>query len=169
MKSKLEIKKSPILFVILAGTLLFILTANAKYSHSQPVRENFAGADACAECHEYLVTEWKATRHARAFDTLKKKSRETLPACQKCHVTGFDKTGGFVDQELTPGLAGVQCEACHGAATTHAANHENRKYLVTKPSESLCRECHTKVKDPKFNYQNKIRLVHGKSLKAGNL
>jgi hypothetical protein len=130
-------------------------------SHAQQAQGGYAGAEICANCHEALTNGWKTTRHAKAFETLKKKYQENLPVCQKCHVTGFDKAGGFVDLELTSQLAGVQCESCHGAAADHAANPEGRKTFTAKPDESICRECHTKGQDPKFDYTAKKMLVHG--------
>jgi hypothetical protein len=145
-----------------------VLFGNAPKSHSQPAPEEYAGAETCASCHEKMVKGWKTTLHSKAFETLKKKSQEKLPACQKCHVTGFDKPGGFVDLELTPELAGVQCESCHGAAASHAAKPENRKNLIAKPSEAACRECHTKGQDPNFDYVAKKKLVHGENIKGGN-
>jgi predicted CXXCH cytochrome family protein len=160
-------RKYYLLLFVFIGILFVVSTRHTPDSHAQQPQENFVGAETCSGCHEDLYKGWKSTRHAKAFETLKKKSQETLPACQKCHVTGFEKTGGYVDQELTPDLAGVQCESCHGPAASHAANPENKKGLVAKPAESLCRECHTKGQDPKFDYQSKIRLVHGISQKGG--
>jgi len=130
-------------------------------AHAAPDEGAYAGAEKCAMCHGDLTKGWKTTRHAAAFETLKKKSQDKLPACVKCHVTGFEKTGGYVDQELTPELAGVQCEACHGPAAAHAANPANKSNLVARPGDAICRECHTKGQDPKFDYDNKKRLVHG--------
>jgi len=157
--------KRPILTLVLCAA--FISTfVQVPDSHSQPTQAGYVGANACDCCHEDLVKGWKTTRHAKAFETLKKKSQESLPNCQKCHVTGFDKAGGFVDLELTPELAGVQCESCHGAAAAHAAGPDKRKPLIAIPDESTCRECHTKGQDPKFDYNTKRKLVHGDSRKG---
>ena len=160
-------KKAMILCAVFCFGALMMLAGNVPDSYSEQPRVSFAGSDTCAGCHEDLVKGWKTTRHSKAFETLKKKSQEGLPACQKCHVTGFEKDGGFIDQELTPELAGVQCEVCHGAAAAHAANPENKKNLTPKPAEALCRECHTQGQDPKFDYQSKIKFVHGKKQKGG--
>ena len=152
------------ILLVTAGALL--LFTNVQDSHSQTAKEGYAGAEKCALCHGDLMKGWKTTRHAKAFETLKKKSQETLPSCVKCHVTGFEKDGGFVDQELTPELAGIQCEACHGPALVHAANPGNKKNLIRNPGETSCRECHTKGQDPKFDYSTKKKLVHGNSQKG---
>lgn len=159
-------KNIPMLLLILVGAAGLAFFSAVPVSHSQPEPEGYAGANACAMCHSELTAGWKTTRHARAFDTLKKKSQEKLPACVKCHVVGFEKPGGYVDQELTPELAGVQCESCHGPAAAHAANPANKKGLID-PGEKTCRECHTPGQDPKFDYAGKKRFVHGESGKGG--
>ncbi|MDD5168099.1 MAG: cytochrome c family protein [Syntrophales bacterium] len=152
-----------ILFLLVFFAAGFALPAPVLAGAPETVREGYAGAGACAGCHSDLVKGWKTTRHAGALETLKKKSQEGLPACVKCHVTGFEKAGGYVDQELTPELSGVQCESCHGPAAAHAANPGNRKDLVAHPGEASCRECHTKGQDPKFDYRTKKKFVHGAS------
>lgn len=162
-----EMKKHCVLAVVVMCLVSILTVSRVPESHSELSQDSYAGSETCAGCHENLSKGWKTTRHAKAFETLKKKKQESLPACQKCHVTGFDKPGGFVDQELTPELAGIQCESCHGPAASHAANPENKKGLIAKPAETLCRDCHTKGQDPKFDYQSKIRLVHGTSQKGG--
>ena len=160
-------KKKHTLVLLTTFMFCFYLLGTVSVGHAQPVQEGYAGAEACAGCHGNLVKGWKTTRHATALETLKKKTQEKLPACVKCHVTGYEKTGGYVDQELTPELAGVQCEVCHGPAAAHASNPGNRTNLIANPSEASCRECHTKGQDPKFDYTNKKRLVHGESQKGG--
>jgi hypothetical protein len=146
--------------VMIVGVFLSLVTIKGVWG-GQSEQLQYKGADACRSCHEGIYTGWKGTRHARAYETLKKKSQETLPACQRCHVTGYDKAGGYIDQELTPDLAGVQCESCHGAGSLHVSDPANKKGLIGKPGEGICRECHTKGQDPKFDYQHKIQLVHG--------
>lgn len=160
--------KNRIIFLLLVFAVGFALFGTAPVGHSQPVPEGgYASVQTCAGCHGDRAKGWQTTRHAKALETLKKKSQDTLPGCVKCHVTGFEKDGGYVDQELTPALAGVQCEACHGPAANHAANPMNKKNLIARPGETICRECHTKGQDPKFDYANKKGLVHGENQKGG--
>ncbi|QEM69482.1 cytochrome C554 [Geobacter sp. FeAm09] len=151
----------------LTAAFLLAMAVHAQSGYSQPAADEYAGVETCAGCHEELVAGWKTTRHAKAFATLQKKHQETLGHCLKCHVTGFEKEGGFMDGELTPHLAGVQCEVCHGAAAAHAANPDSKKGLVARPGEDTCRECHTKGQDPKFDFHNKKLLVHGAAKKGG--
>jgi len=119
----------------------------------------YVGHEKCAPCHSDVHKSWQSTRHARAIDSLKKTGQEGLAACVKCHVTGYEKDEGFIDYELTPEMAGVQCEACHGPSGKHITNPMGEK-PVRVPGENLCRECHTQGQDPGFNYAEKAKLSH---------
>jgi predicted CXXCH cytochrome family protein len=138
--------------------LLLLLNASGVYSEQTP---SYVGSGKCAPCHSAIKDGWQNTRHAKAIESLKKSGQEKLPACVKCHVTGFEKDGGFIDYELTPEMAGVQCEVCHGPGSAHAAGPS--KNNITKESgTALCRQCHTQGQDPGFNYEVKVKNVHGK-------
>lgn len=121
---------------------------------------NFTGWNSCTDCHKNITVDWQQSRHARAFESLKKSGQQGLPACIRCHVTGYGETGGFIDDELTPELAGVQCEACHGPAGKHVSALE-KKNITSVPKVDICRRCHTPGQDPKFDYAKKIRNIHG--------
>lgn len=120
----------------------------------------YLGVKACSSCHETIVKAWEKTKHASAFESLKKTSQDNLPACQQCHVTGFEETGGFIDAELTPELVGVQCEECHGPGKAHAADPDKRGNIIAEPAETKCRKCHVQGQDPNFDYNKKARLIH---------
>lgn len=120
----------------------------------------------CAACHETIAAEWQLSSHARAFAGLKKSAQETLPACIRCHVTGYEQPGGFIDVELTSDLAGVQCEQCHGSGKNHAAA-PGKGTIVASPPVETCRHCHTPGQDPNFDYPKKVRNVHSATASAG--
>jgi predicted CXXCH cytochrome family protein len=120
----------------------------------------YVGAKKCSVCHSAINTTWQETRHARAMESLKKSNQESLPNCVKCHVTGYERDGGFIDNELTPEMAGVQCEVCHGPGGHHVKSPMDKK-MIKEPGEDLCRQCHTKGQDPGFNYAEKVKLAHG--------
>jgi len=120
----------------------------------------YLGADECASCHEGILKVWQKTKHALAFNSLKKTSQENLTGCQKCHVTAFEEAGGFIDAELTPELVGVQCEECHGPGKVHAANPAKPGSIIAKVPETKCRKCHTAGQDGNFDYEKKVRLIH---------
>jgi hypothetical protein len=136
---------------------------------SQTVRAeilgDFLSHTACTECHEEIAAGWKTTPHAHAFETLKEQGEEkqSIPECFKCHVVGFEQDGGYIDMTLTPELADVQCESCHGPGRRHVESDGDPDELLQQPSESLCRTCHTEGQDKNFDYALKKRFVHGGS------
>lgn len=64
--------------------------------------------------------------------------------CGPCHTTGYRPAG---NQDGLPGIVGtwaepgIQCEACHGPGSLHAANPYGVKVQVVRDSE-LCGKCH---------------------------
>jgi hypothetical protein len=136
---------------------LFLLSLPLGLHGAEPV--NYLSSKGCAECHETLAAGWRQSGHARALESLRKSGQENLPGCVRCHVTGYEKTGGFIDQELTPDLAGVQCEECHRPGRLHAAA-PGKGAIISRPGIETCRRCHTKGQDPNFDYAKKVTAVH---------
>jgi hypothetical protein len=143
------------LFVIAFSSVFF--SAGQGGTQNQ---EGFLNWKECVSCHEQIVLSWQNTRHAKAFESLKKTSQEGLPACLPCHVTGYDEPGGYVDFELTPELIGVQCEECHGPGKPHITNPGEKSSVISKVGEKKCKKCHTPGQDPNFNYGRKSKLTH---------
>ena len=143
-----------------SGVVLLLLLVNTTGIYSEQ-SASYVGWEKCATCHSAITDTWKGTRHATAIESLKKTGQETLPACVKCHVTGYEQDGGFIDYELTPEMAGVQCEVCHGAGSIHIAS-PIAKNITKKSDAELCRKCHTQGQDPGFDYEVKVKGVHSK-------
>ncbi|MDM7995811.1 MAG: cytochrome c family protein [Acidobacteriota bacterium] len=141
------------------GFVVLLLLGSATGVHSEQ-NGSYVGSKKCAPCHSAINGTWEKTRHAKAIESLKKSGQETLPACVKCHVTGYEKDGGFIDYELTPEMAGVQCEVCHGPGSAHISNPMG-KTITKEAGAGLCRQCHTEGQDPGFNYEAKVKNVHG--------
>jgi predicted CXXCH cytochrome family protein len=118
----------------------------------------YKGWSYCKACHKPKTKGWEQTRHAKAFDSLKKTNQQDLPDCVKCHVTGYGEPGGFIDYELTPEMSGVQCEACHGRGSRHKGGEKD---IIAVPGTDKCRQCHTPGQDPKFDYKKRTAEVHG--------
>jgi predicted CXXCH cytochrome family protein len=148
----MRIKKIP-------GIALLAIFLSTSWVHSEEPG-TYVGSKKCAGCHSAVNKTWQNTRHAKAIESLKKTGQENLPDCFKCHVTGYEKDGGFIDNELTPEMAGVQCEVCHGPGKLHTTNPMNNK-MIKEAGETICRQCHTKGQDPGFNYAEKVKQVHG--------
>ena len=118
----------------------------------------YIGSKQCEVCHSDISAAWLKTRHAKAVESLRKSEQESLPACVKCHVTGYERDGGFIDYELTPEMAGVQCESCHGPGSNHAA--DSSIDMLKNGGAELCRQCHTEGQDPRFEFEEKVKEVH---------
>lgn len=109
----------------------------------------YMGVAGCAGCHRPFVESWKNTRHAGAFNALEKAGKSRDPECVKCHSVGFGEEGGFYSVSVTPGLADVQCEACHGPGREHLSDFNRPLRPVT---EQVCLRCHTKGNSPDFDF-----------------
>ncbi len=130
----------------------------------------YIGTKKCKKCHIKEYKSWSETKMANAFEILRpgeraeaktaagldpEKDYTTDPECVTCHVTGYGKEGGFVDEATTPDLVGVGCEMCHGAGGTYVADEymsiKNKNYKradiaavgsIYPPTEAQCRVCH---------------------------
>ena len=117
---------------------------------------SYLGIAKCAECHQLFVDTWNKTGHARALLSLRNTGKSSDPECLVCHTVGFGEDGGFHSMDTTPGLANVQCEACHGAGRDHLTNYYKPMRQVT---EAVCKRCHTKDKSPDFSYKDYLEKI----------
>lgn len=117
------------------------------------------GVPACRSCHAAAYDQWRTTRHARAFATLSRAGREFDLDCVSCHVTGWQKPGGACNVAAAGGRKGVQCEACHGPASLHAADPPG--HIERDPGEERCRSCHTPERSTHFEFTSYRERVLG--------
>ncbi|MEC8425518.1 MAG: multiheme c-type cytochrome [Myxococcota bacterium] len=107
----------------------------------------YAGSQACAGCHPGPMAQWKPTPHATAWSSLVEVNRQMDLDCWTCHATGAGQLGGPQHPtEVTPELAGVGCESCHGAGAAHARSPMEHG-LVGKPGLDVCTACHDGEQD----------------------
>ena len=137
-----------------------------------PSGDKFVGAEKCGECHTKAFAQWEGTKHAHAFDSLRKGRRDIPriydPECVTCHVAGWSPAqvlrydSGYLSEKETPQFLGVQCENCHGPGDRHIELveadmlAEARKLMrVTKEqaSKSLCYDCHDLDNSPAFKFE----------------
>lgn len=130
----------------------------------------YVGTAGC-KCHKLEIADWEISRHnKKLFDLLKpgkkrveKKKADLDPdkdyttdkKCLKCHTTGYEKSGGFVDLATTPDLIGVGCEMCHGPGSEYRNLHKRAKPPFTKAEanalaqvyssddKEVCNKCHS--------------------------
>ncbi len=133
------------------------------------VTAQYVGVSRCRSCHLPQAKSWEQTKMAKVIELLKpgvaaeSKSAHKLDpdkdythdaGCLPWHVTGYGRPGGFESIEKTPGLAGVQCEACHGAGAGYLKpnlmslqNKEFKRAEVVAagmviPEAKTCQACH---------------------------
>lgn len=121
--------------------------AHEQQRRKQLATTNFIGAAACQGCHLEQYQVWKNSAHAHAMQTLLTKKKAQNSECVACHSVGFN-SGGYVSMAISPHLAGVQCENCHGARKAHILN-PHRKTNTKTPFN--CRQCHHPPHTAKFD------------------
>jgi hypothetical protein len=126
-----------------------------------PIPPVYDTAEACEKCHKPQYDAWAKTRHARAFESIRKTGRQDDPECILCHTMGYGRKGGFTSMKDTPAFGRVTCQACHIVA----ADHGEKKVKAPDPRiyihSRLCMSCHGPVQSPDFDYFTaKPKIVH---------
>jgi len=148
-----------LLVVLAAGVFLALLglSSIAQEAKKETAKPAYVGDSKCGKmCHKDEHTSWLATKHAKAYESLKPEDRKK-DSCVICHVTGF----GVADTLFE----GVQCEACHGpgslykdikimSKSKYKENWDAQHKLalaagLVVPDEKTCIGCHNK-KSPTF-------------------
>jgi hypothetical protein len=142
--------------ILVLGGLMYVgwpppaqaIAAPASWHPAVPMAAEFEGArDGCRKCHLKEYRSWEKTAHATAHETLEGEDA-TNAECQTCHNTGMGQPGGFVSMDETPKLAGVQCEACHGAGSEYKDRDTMKDQAASiaaglvLPDENTCKGCH---------------------------
>jgi hypothetical protein len=123
-----------------------------------------AGTDACRKCHQHKsdCKIWKASGHAKAWESIRRKGAHVDPDCQRCHTTGYGLPGGFESVRRSGERVDVGCECCHGPSAAHVADEKVHTAFYARAKDH-CTGCHDRENSPKFEYEQyweKIR--HGK-------
>ncbi|TAM53953.1 MAG: hypothetical protein EPN53_04650, partial [Acidobacteria bacterium] len=103
---------------------------------------------------------WAQTKHAKATaDAKAATDRKFEPACLTCHATDKNEA-----------MAGVQCEACHGAGSEYKTLSVMKDLAKAKaaglvmPTQATCNTCH----DGKEHHKHKefTKDVHAHKVAA---
>lgn len=155
----------------------------------------YLGSSSCKKCHLVQFKSWEKTLMANAFDLLAPGERAAAKTaagmdpnkdytadstCLACHATGYAEPTGFTDLDATASLAGVGCEACHGAGKAYSVDSlmslKNKKHslesvvaagLIYPVPESNCLTCHNDdhphnaALDPKYAFDYVERISKG--------
>ena len=133
----------------LAAVALLALSATVV---AEPAYE---GRRKCASCHKSQGDSWSETAHAKAFDSLKARTKADAKRrakldpdkdytqdkeCVGCHVDGFAKEGGYDVQEPSKYLVGVGCESCHGPGSEYRRMHRKAGEAFEKSKKTTPRQ-----------------------------
>ncbi len=111
----------------------------------------YVGSRGCSSCHWDKYNDWSATPHAAAWDSIASLPPQVQSSCIACHSAGYGQPTGFTNMDVTPYLAGVGCENCHGAGAAHKyGDHSIATPAVTAAAET-CGGCHDGSHHPTYS------------------
>jgi hypothetical protein len=121
----------------------------------------FAGSDACADCHAAAWEKFVETPHYHATDTLVKLDppRHFDPECLSCHVTGwnpqeyFPYATGYLSQDDNPPKLQNGCENCHGPALEHARAESGEIEVTEEQRKKLAAALHMEIIENEGNME----------------
>ncbi len=118
--------------------------------------QEFVGAESCKACHPEAYDAWRASKHARALESLSPQAQKDA-RCVTCHAPDLRERE----------VAAVTCETCHGAGQHYSPEYVmkdpelSRLVGLQDPSERMCRACHD-ASSPSlqpFDFAEKLRLI----------
>jgi Cytochrome c554 and c-prime len=166
------LKKIALLIVVFTTPLILAQGTSA------PTKHAYVGAAVCGMCHHTekqgkQLDIWKASAHAKAYETLKTAEADSIAkakglttkaveseACLKCHVSGYNVDASLKGDKFKM-EDGVQCETCHGPG----GDYKTLKVMKSKDDAiangllfynteadrvALCKDCHNS-ESPTFN------------------
>ncbi|MCA9141011.1 MAG: hypothetical protein KDB00_29770 [Planctomycetales bacterium] len=134
-------------------------TSFVAVTHVSSSDDRFVGIDACRSCHNHDDDAWRMSAHSHAWQTLEQKTAEVDAACQRCHTTGFGKSGGFNRRSDSTDRVDVGCESCHGPSSRHV---DDPSVSTPWQADETCISCHDHENSPSFQYDSYwSKIVHG--------
>ncbi len=144
--------------LLAASLVIGVASLGAQYASAAPT---YIGAEKCKMCHKIQYTSWQTKPHAKATENAKaSKDRKYDASCLKCHATNNDEA-----------MAGVQCEACHGAGSDYKGIQvmkDKAKAVAAGlviPTQGTCDGCHD-GKDHHKNVKFDKAIVHDHKVAA---
>jgi formate-dependent nitrite reductase cytochrome c552 subunit len=135
------------------GALLFLSAAALA---AELTSTEFVGPESCQACHPDAYAAWRASKHARAIESLSEQQRQDA-RCLSCHAPNLK------DRRVES----ISCETCHGGGQYYAARYVMkdpelvRMVGLVDPSEKGCRSCHD-ASSPSlrpFEFVDKLKLI----------
>ena len=183
-------KRLNLLYVFGACALATAFTAPRALAADAPAHA-FVGADKCKMCHNAAAkgaqyTQWAASKHAKALETLGSEEAKKLGAakgiadpqkadeCLRCHVTGHGAPADKLTDKYSA-AQGVSCESCHGPGGDYwkmEVMKDQAKSVaagMVVPTEDTCKKCHN-ADSPSFKGFDfaayKAKIAHPNPQKA---
>jgi hypothetical protein len=123
---------------------------NGSYFFQLAQTNFFAGQAECSSCHGDKYTKWQTTAHSTALSVLTSIGMGNNASCVPCHTVGFGQPTGYTNQVLTPHLANVGCENCHGPAGWHKSSDHASIRPAVSIDPAICGSCHQDSHHPTF-------------------
>ena len=129
-----------------------------------PTGREFAGTEACADCHGDEYEIHLDTPHAHATQTLVDLDppRHFDPECLSCHATGWEPQkffpfeSGYLGLQATPHLTGNGCENCHGPAKRHVDAENGDIDVSDEEVEQLRAALHLEIVENEGNQEGQV-------------
>lgn len=131
---------------------------------AHPTEREFAGSEACKDCHTAAWEVFEKTPHFHTTETLLalEPARHFDPECIACHATGWEPqkyfpfASGWTGYRETPAMFSQGCENCHGPAARHTAV-ENGDLEVDEQEETALREAlHLEIEENEGNGKGQV-------------
>jgi len=132
---------------------------NIAESFTLAISNSYVGQQNCSSCHLNHYTGWNTTEHASALSALVNAGSGNNASCLPCHTVGFGQPTGYANSTLTPNLANVGCEDCHGAAGWHKTYEQTLIKPAVSLDPAICGSCH-QGHNPQYNeYTNSAHYL----------
>lgn len=162
---RLDIADHPVVGPRVAGVLQELSAVQEEVAAQAPKPDDpecgkeYVGMASCQKCHEDRHAHWKATRHARAYQTLVERRRQFDGDCVPCHAVVFECKGDLIDWTALKSFANVQCEACHGPGSLHVRSRGQEGMFSGAEAAGACVNCHTPDRSPDFEPAPHLRGI----------
>lgn len=135
-----------------------------KPAPKHPTARDYAGSEACADCHTSAWEVFEKTPHFHTTETLLalQPARHLDPECIACHATGWEPqkyypfASGWESHTQTPELFSNGCENCHGPAARHAEVENGFLDVTEEEQETLRQALHLKIEDNEGNQEGQV-------------